>query len=157
MNTKVNRFDGGIRTRGDRATETERGRDRDRDRERRKGKEEGSEKGSRGKKAKRKTVERKLVPPSGGNLRTRTLIAFKNREFAPATRKLSENLDSFHWNAFLYPGHRRDSNFSSPPRSHSSECTEETVQPDRVCMILYTYFLHTYICISALFDPRACK
>lgn len=36
MNTKVNRFahDGGIRTRGDRATETERGRDRDRDRER---------------------------------------------------------------------------------------------------------------------------
>lgn len=69
MNTKVNRFahDGGIRTRGDRATETERGRDRNRDRERRKGKEEGSEKGSRGKKAKRKTVERKLVPPSGGN------------------------------------------------------------------------------------------
>lgn len=46
MNTKVNRFDGGIRTRGDRATETERGRDRDRDRERRKGKEEGSEKDS---------------------------------------------------------------------------------------------------------------
>lgn len=96
MNTKVNRLahDGGIR--GDRATETERGRDRDRDRERKKGKEEGSEKGSRGKKAKRKTVERKLVPPSGGNLRTRTLIAFKNREFAPATRKLSKNLDSFH-------------------------------------------------------------
>lgn len=27
---------------------------------------------------------------------TRTLIAFKNREFAPATRKLFENLDSFH-------------------------------------------------------------
>lgn len=48
MNTKVNRLahDGGIRTRGDRATETERGRDRDRDRERRKGKEEGSEKDS---------------------------------------------------------------------------------------------------------------
>lgn len=52
------------------------------------------------KKAKRETVERKLVFPVG-NLRTRSLIAFKNREYATATRKLSGNLDSFHWNAFL--------------------------------------------------------
>lgn len=49
-----------------------------------------------------KQWERKLVSPSRGRRGERetcelcTLIAFKNREFAPATRKLSENLDSFH-------------------------------------------------------------
>lgn len=101
--------------RGDRATETERRRDREK-RERRKEVKKAVEERRR----KGKQWKGNSFPLVEETCETRSLIAFKNREFAPATRKLSENLDSFHWNAFLYPGHRRDSNFSSPPRSHSS-------------------------------------
>lgn len=99
--------------RGDRATERRRDRER---RERRKEVKKAVEERRR----KGKQWKGNSFPLAEETCETRSLIAFKNREFAPATRKLSENLDSFHWNAFLYPGHRRDSNFSSPPRSHSS-------------------------------------
>lgn len=99
--------------RGDRTTERRRDRER---RERRKEVKKAVEERRR----KGKQWKGNSFPLAEETCETRSLIAFKNREFAPATRKLSENLDSFHWNAFLYPGHRRDSNFSSPPRSHSS-------------------------------------
>lgn len=157
MNTKVNGFvhDGGIRIVGTerrREGETER-----RGKGGRKWKRQLRKEGEKERRRKGKQWKGNSFPLAEETCETRSLIAFKNREFAPATRKLSENLDSFHWNAFLYPGHRRDSNFSSPPRSHSSRmhrgnCATWPSLHDPLHVLF-----SMYICWLRRSDPRACK
>lgn len=126
---------------GDRATETERRRDRER-RERRKWKRQLRKEGEKENSGKetRSPSWRKLaklvvwlllkiasLPRQRGNF-PKILTAFiEMRFFTRATGVIPT--------------------FLPRPVPILPECTEETVQPDRVCMILYTYFL---VCIYIL-------